>query len=576
MTGGRLVAVLLGLQLVRGLLYAGLIPLWQNPDEYVHFEYVKLLAERDRLRLDLPVGGTAAGRTLEWLGHREPGAGVGVTHSALRDAIAASLDRHAFRDLRFREVRLPPEADLFAVAGVDQLEQAPGYYVLAGAVLRRLRLESVEAEAYALRVLAVLLSLGVVAIAAGVGRELFPERPALALAVPAVVVFLPQYTALSAAIGNDKLAELAFAGVFWLAVRGIRRGFTGPRVAGIGALVAAGMLVKRNALILLPLLVLLWDLHRWAGRGRAWGRYALGRLGFAGLAVAGSLGALAWAGRPGAAGAGLLAWFDGMAGRYAGVALTRLAERLWYARRLLPQIARHLWADARILFWGFWGNFGHMEVRLADWVYFVLALVTLATLGGLWRAVAGSRCEPAGTGGRTDADERRGVRGEMGAGEPTGAGDPATASIPASPDGAGHGEPVGAGASMGAGGGAPGGARALGVPAGADRPGGLQAWQREALAFVSGAVVVTVGVLFLRDVLEFVVTEVYRYAQGRYLHPVVVPIAACLVAGLAHLHRGVGDRALIAGIVGGLALLDAVAVVGAVLPFFYGVTLGLR
>ena len=67
---------------------------------------------------------------------------------------------------------------------------------------------SIERDAYALRILNVLLTVAVVGLAWGLGRELFPDRPFLALAPAAFVTFLPQYSALAGSVTNDKPVEL--------------------------------------------------------------------------------------------------------------------------------------------------------------------------------------------------------------------------------------------------------------------------------------------------------------------------------------------------------------------------------
>lgn len=494
----RLLILLLVLQLIRGLLYAGIIPLWQNPDEYVHFEYVKLLAERDRVRLDLDRGHTTAYRVLGLLGHQEPPAGVGITRSDLQREIEASLVRHEFWKFRLIESRLGPgETEIFRELGREQLDQPPLYYLLAAQLLRTLRLGSIDQEAYALRVLSVLLSLVVVALAFQVGRELLPDRPLLAVAIAAFVTFLPQYTALSAAIGNDKLAELAFGGVFWLAVRGARREFSAKTWGAMVGLAVAGLLIKGTALAFAPVLLLLWDLGRWARTGRGWGRYVLTRLGFAVAVVALLLVAVFWADP--AVEAGLLPqWVSSAVLPYAGYSLEAYSERLRHAIRLAPQIARYLRYDVQILFWAFWGNFGHMEVRLGNGLYALLALVTAGAVGGLgfWLRERGS--------------------------------------------GAGY---------------------------------EIQAWQRCSVVFFLAAVILMVSALFMRDTVDYVMTEYFRFSQSRYLYPVLIPIVTCFVLGLAHLFRRAGDRRVLVGLVLGLAVLDAVALLHYVLPFFYGVTL---
>ena len=94
--GRRLLALLLAIQLIRAVLYAVLIPLWENPDELAHFEYVELLADRETIRLDLPLGDTIAYHVVAALGGSRAEGVQARTHSDLRREISESLVRHRF------------------------------------------------------------------------------------------------------------------------------------------------------------------------------------------------------------------------------------------------------------------------------------------------------------------------------------------------------------------------------------------------------------------------------------------------------------------------------------------------
>lgn len=384
--GRRLLALLLAIQLIRAVLYAVLLPLWQNPDELAHFEYVRLLTDRETIRLDLPLGDTVAYRVVAALGGGRAEGAQARTHSDLRREISESLVRH-----RFWEIRRVPDPEGVGVFGYPELNQPPLSYLVAAAVLRALSLGSVDDEAYALRFLSIIMSLAIVAIAYQVVRELLPDRPAVAFAAAGFITFIPQYTSLSGAITNDKLVELAFAGVFALTVRSARQGLSWPGWTGLAALTVTALLTKKSGWILVPTLVFYWDLRRFRRGGGRWRRYALTRLGLFVAVAALFLSTPSWLaplaelyGRhKEALPPAVTATLDGISrrfeGQFGGSPPEFVVSRVQRIPEALPWLRRYYFP---ILFRGFWGNFGHMEVPLSNELYQMLAVaVGVAALG---------------------------------------------------------------------------------------------------------------------------------------------------------------------------------------------------
>lgn len=382
----RLILALLVLQLLRGLLYTVLVPLWQNPDELGHFEYARLLADHRHTRLDLPLGETVGYRVLMALGHQDPPRGAGTSHAELRRAIAASLERHRFWELR-------PHLDPADPFSYTELRQPPLAYIGAAGVLRALGPGSIERDAYALRVVDVLLTVAVVGLACGLGRELFPDRPFLALAPAAFVTFLPQYSALAGSVTNDKPVELAATGVAWLLVRTARRGSSFRGAALVGGLAAVGLLAKLTALFLVPALLTAWDGRRARRRGVTWRWYLATRLGAAvGLVVLFAL-ARHWVPELTRIIESGVAWLP--AGPRAAVEALgesvhrllggSLPQQVLYRLDYFPPSPVFLRRYFAVLFAGFWGNFGHMEAPLPVPLYGALAVASGAALVGLGR-----------------------------------------------------------------------------------------------------------------------------------------------------------------------------------------------
>jgi hypothetical protein len=391
-SGRGLILALLGLQLVRGLLYAFLVPLWQNPDEIGHFEYARLIADHPRTHLDLPLGGTVAYRVLRQLGHEDQPFGTGTSHAELRRAITASLERHRFWEIR---PHLNPDETFVNT----ELRQPPLAYLGGGMILRTLGPGSIERDLYALRILDVLLSVVVVALAGGLGRELFPGRPLLALAPAAFVTFLPQYSALAGSVTNDRPVEIAATGIAWLLVRTARRPSRLRDWMLAAGLVLVGLLAKLTALFLVPALLTVWDWRRArrAGAGRWW--YLATRLGAAVVLVWAFARARHWlpeVGRAVETAIGVLPRGVGRLVQGLGVGVHEvlagsLSQQVLYRLDYFPPTPTFVRRYFAVLFSGFWGNFGHMEAPLPVPLYGALALVSGAALVGLGRCALEAR-----------------------------------------------------------------------------------------------------------------------------------------------------------------------------------------
>jgi MFS family permease len=160
---------------VIGILYAALTPTWQVPDEPAHYNYVRALAKER-----------------------------GFPIIELGDYDQKYINR-------LTTEHFPTELSIESLEYEDH--QPPLYYLLAtpiyllfgGAVLP-------------LRLLSVVFGAGLLVVAFGAVRTMFPERPELALMVAAFVAFIPQHVAMMAGIENDGLAELVVGGALWVLV----------------------------------------------------------------------------------------------------------------------------------------------------------------------------------------------------------------------------------------------------------------------------------------------------------------------------------------------------------------------
>ena len=334
-----LVLILLAYAVI-GTLYAACTPPWQAPDEPAHYNYIRALAEE----------------------------------RALPVIEEGDYDQEYLS--RLTSQKFPPELSIAPLRYEDH--QPPLYYLMAVPVYLLF-----DGALFPLRLLSVVLGLFLLTVVHRLVRDLFPDRPFLALAAVVLIAFLPQHGAMTAAVNNDTLAELVLATALWLAVR------PNPRPWVLGAVVGLALLTKTTAYVALPvaLLALWWDGTRMNADERGvsctlsasprarphpvlYAAAQTGRMLFAALLLAGP-----WLLRN----VTVYGWTDplGLARHNAVVqGQPRTAE--WLAQYGPLGLALRF---LRTTFQSFWGQFGWMGVPMHPPVY--LALAALSALLGV-------------------------------------------------------------------------------------------------------------------------------------------------------------------------------------------------
>lgn len=346
----RCLALLLALTVVRGLIYAVVIPPWQAPDETGHFEYAWLIAHLGKLPTREDISPQFERELLGSLYEWQYGEFIG---RPLPEGMPARMG-----DL--------PEQVFARRSRTIQNERFSLSYLWQALFLLPLRFQDLSLQLLIARLSSVLLSLGVVWLAFRTFSEIVPSRPYLICSMTAIVVFLPQHTYINSMVGDGSLAELMACLVLYCWVRLFRRGASAWRVAGIVLGTLAGIWSKTTALFLLPLDVglALWWFFRQSRRAWTWRRAAYICISVALLAIA--------------------TWVWGQLGFPLGSrTLGELTESL-FANDLI-------WVDTRGITFGealllshdsFWAYFGWMTVPVSPrWYGAVLLLTVAAVLG---------------------------------------------------------------------------------------------------------------------------------------------------------------------------------------------------
>ncbi|MDY7078929.1 MAG: glycosyltransferase family 39 protein [Chloroflexota bacterium] len=229
--------------------------------------------------------------------------------------------------------------------------------------------QGVALAVYVVRWMTILIGAGVVYLTYRIGREIFPNRPALAVGGTALVAFNPQFVYLSGAINNDILAALCGAAVLLGCIRLMRDGPSLRTDVTLGILYGLALLTKFHLLALLAPIILAYILTAWPASPR-WRTFL--KQTARGVLVILTLAALisGW-------------WFWRNYTLYGDPTGMSKVNELWAGRPAsenwwaIQQSLPYLWSSL-------WGRFGYGQVPMPKAIYqSVLIFCTFALAGHL-------------------------------------------------------------------------------------------------------------------------------------------------------------------------------------------------
>jgi len=316
------------------LAYSVVNPLFESPDEFLHYEFVRHLVDRQELPVQTP------GKLSEF--HQPPLyyaltaltiGGISVESFAPIDNPFWGYDTYRFGvDNKVRFIHTHAEA--FPYRGT----------FLAAHVARGMSI--------ALGALSVLLCYLILC-------DVF-QRSLVALGALAFVAFNPQFLFISSSISNDNLITLLGLFIAWLSIRIARLGLTRRRTLAIAVLVALAILTKLSAAILtlVPVLAIISSRATWRKR--------IGML----LIMAAVVGVMTGG------------WFLRNYQLYGDWTGIRTWQQIWGWQTSVTK-----WSDLGIVLhntWtSFWGQFGLGQIVLPDWLYAALLLLNLLSFVGV-------------------------------------------------------------------------------------------------------------------------------------------------------------------------------------------------
>ncbi len=216
------------------------------------------------------------------------------------------------------------------------------------------------------RLVSVVLGLGAVVFCALAGREA-TGRAETGLLAGSLLAFLPMFTFRATSVSNDVLVATLSAATLLLVVRLVRRGYAQGRGAALAAAMAGAFLSKVNAIVLPFPVALALATERVPGRDRL--RRAAFVLGLALLLV------LPWTAR------NVVLYGDPLASAAMRNAVSALVVEnpitSPYFRTVFPEVLSRSYV----------GVFGWMNFFLPEWIYSCYLVLALAAAAGLLRGL---------------------------------------------------------------------------------------------------------------------------------------------------------------------------------------------
>ncbi len=345
--------------------YAYVTPTLEAPDEIYHYDYVRSLVETGRPPVLVEGGGKN-------FGHHAP---LYYAYGALAsfwvkgensDIIEVWRNRHnPFFGYRFGEVGRDNKNLYLHPPNSGKEGQSRGLPLPSGENWLGVRV---------VRWASVLLGAVTIWAIYRAGREVFPDRPEMALGAAGLAAFIPEFLFISGAINDDNGAALFGALALWAMMRIAREGPNWRRCIALGLTLGLGWLSKLTVVALLPTaaLALLLAVTRHARNQVSIKRSDINLVSLFrwGLVVFGIAALL------------IAPWLIRQTTLYGDPTGTSREMSEWGLREE-PVTLANLGPDLYWLRTSFWGRLGYNQIPLSSWIYDILDVVVLIAILGL-------------------------------------------------------------------------------------------------------------------------------------------------------------------------------------------------
>jgi hypothetical protein len=226
--------LLIGLTLVRGLIYLSIFPPWVAPDEPAHFEAVRIIGQEGYIPSSAYYEATPVNAELS-----QSFQTFRMWELLERATPTWLLKEEGLTDISFTHYPYP-----------GRLIYADTYPILPHLLLSPISdltaSFDIATELYILRLVSIVLAIAVTIMAWLITRRVFPDQPQFWLAIPAFVVFLPMHTHIFASLNTDIFAILLASVLLFLLLSLFDRGLSRLKLLFAICLLLLALFIKRT------------------------------------------------------------------------------------------------------------------------------------------------------------------------------------------------------------------------------------------------------------------------------------------------------------------------------------------
>jgi hypothetical protein len=349
---------ILAIYLILCSFYSIMTPLFEVSDELWHYPMVKYIADNG---FTLPVQDPANPGPMRQEGSQPP------LYYLIGAALTFWIDTSDMDQVRI----LNPHPDLGVMRPDGNVNIA-----LHDPAREAFPWRGTALAVHIVRFFSVILGAITVIMAYQLARELFPNRPGVALGAAALTAFNPMFLFISGAINNDNLST-TLASILLVQIVRLLKQTTAPtlrQLVGIGVAAGCGMLAKFNIGFMLPFVALALAII--AVRLRDVKPFIIGGLVTGGLTVL--IGA--W-------------WYLRNWSVYGDPTGLNIFLKI-VGEREIPANLPQLWSERHTFLMSYWGFFGGVNVPLPDAVYTVFNGIAAVGVVGLLAALLKIQTSP--------------------------------------------------------------------------------------------------------------------------------------------------------------------------------------
>ncbi len=248
----NLIQLLLLTSLLKGVIFAVIIPLWHTPDEQAHFAQIAYFAEFNKMPntpFDL---NKEVYQSEELLGtlRDERGNNKFTFHPEYRIDYTNKLNGR-YED---KIINLPKEYRKELVKQ-EAANYPPLYYWIGGVGYKIFYNQDLIVRVFIVRFISILMGVGVVYVAWLIGRELFPKIKIYQITLPVMVSFQPMFSFVSSGVTSDNLMNLLFSIVIYLCILIIKQRMNLNIVLGLILTMILLYVTKPQFILAIPIIV---------------------------------------------------------------------------------------------------------------------------------------------------------------------------------------------------------------------------------------------------------------------------------------------------------------------------------